>query len=345
MGTRSRLADPACAADSGGMETGFSPGPPPFVPPRRPRPVLLLRLALTGLALALLWHLADGPAVLVRLAGAQPLWLAAALAAASGQILLSALRWQRVASALGQPLPLSEAVREYYLAQFINFSLPGGILGDAGRALRQRHRCGLWPAGQAVVIERMAGQVALLAVTGAGFAALARQPGALALPHWAGPFGLIAAGLFAGALAAVAGAAFLPGRAGAGAQGFLSACRRTLMARRVWPAQAALGLAIVACNLGSLALAARATGTAIPPLAIVTVLPLVLVSMLVPLTIGGWGLREGAAAALWPAFGATAAAGVASSVAFGLVIWAATLPGLAVALRIGTSAGQQRRQK
>lgn len=307
------------------MSVALSPAPT-----RRRWPGLALRAAVTTAALALLWHLADGPAVLDRLRSAQPLWLAAAFATASGQIVLSALRWRLVAAALGQPLSRAEAVREYYLSQLINFSLPGGVLGDAGRALRQRHRAGLVRAGQAVVIERMAGQIALLAVTAAGFALLARDTAALALPHWAGPFGLIVAGLVLGVIAALGATAFLRGRIGAAAAGFLVACRAGLLGRRVWAWQVALGLAIVACNLASLALAARATGTVIPPVALVTVLPLILLSMLVPLTVGGWGLREGAAAALWPAFGAAAGAGVAASVAFGLVIWLATLPGLVV---------------
>jgi hypothetical protein len=50
--------------------------------------------------------------------------------------------------------------------------------------------------------------------------------------------------------------------------------------------------------------------------------------MLIPLSISGWGFREGAAAALLPLAGATASGGLASSVAFGLTFIAAVLPGL-----------------
>jgi hypothetical protein len=50
--------------------------------------------------------------------------------------------------------------------------------------------------------------------------------------------------------------------------------------------------------------------------------------MLIPLTISGWGVREGAAAALFPLAGTTASEGFAASVAFGLVLLVAVLPGL-----------------
>jgi hypothetical protein len=67
--------------------------------------------------------------------------------------------------------------------------------------------------------------------------------------------------------------------------------------------------------------------------AIMVLVPLILSAMLIPATIGGWGFREGAAAALFPLAGASASAGFATSVAFGLVILAASLPGLPVLLQ------------
>jgi hypothetical protein len=58
-------------------------------------------------------------------------------------------------------------------------------------------------------------------------------------------------------------------------------------------------------------------------------LPLTLAAMLIPLTIAGWGLREGAAAALWPLAGIAPEAAVAASVVFGIAALAAALPGVA----------------
>ena len=64
--------------------------------------------------------------------------------------------------------------------------------------------------------------------------------------------------------------------------------------------------------------------------AVLTLVPLVLLTMLIPITISGWGLREGAAAALLPVAGAAASASLAASVTFGLVALVAVLPGAAV---------------
>jgi hypothetical protein len=61
--------------------------------------------------------------------------------------------------------------------------------------------------------------------------------------------------------------------------------------------------------------------------------------MLIPISVSGWGLREGAAAALLPIAGATASGGLAASVAFGLTFIAAVLPGFFCS---GSDRGQMR---
>ena len=82
-------------------------------------------------------------------------------------------------------------------------------------------------------------------------------------------------------------------------------------------------------------------GVSLPPATALVLVPLIVFTMLMPFTVGGWGLREGAAATLLPLAGATAAQGLAASVAFGLAFLVATLPGL-VALGGATGAGQAR---
>ena len=65
---------------------------------------------------------------------------------------------------------------------------------------------------------------------------------------------------------------------------------------------------------------------------------MILFAMVLPLSISGWGLREGAAAALFPLAGLSASAGLAASVAFGLTFLAITLPGLILVRRRPTRA-------
>jgi uncharacterized membrane protein YbhN (UPF0104 family) len=273
-----------------------------------------LHLAVPVAMLLLLWHLADGPMALAHLRMADPLWLALALVAVLAQTLLSALRWRLVAGALGMNLPLRRAVTEYFVAQVVNQTLPGGIPGDAARAIRARGQGGLRRAAETVVVERLAGQVALFALMIPAIA-LSMALGGIGWPAWVAwvlAVSVTAIALLATKLSLPAWAKPL----------------RVLRAPHVWPGQVAIGAAIVLLNIAAFACAARATGTPLSVEAMATLVPLILTAMLVPLSIGGWGWREGAAAALFPLAGASPAAGLAASAAFGAVVLLAALPGI-----------------
>ncbi|SHJ20706.1 lysylphosphatidylglycerol synthase transmembrane domain-containing protein [Wenxinia saemankumensis] len=290
----------------------------------------IARLVLPVALLVLLWRAVDGPEILRLLRAADPVLLALALAAILMQNALSALRWRLTAGALGQVIGRGRALREYFLSQFLNMVLPAGVLGDAGRAVRAREGVGLARAGQAVVLDRVIGQVALFSVLLAGLSAVGLTGAGGRWPDWVPPLALGIAGGGAGIALALLVSARLGGPLGRAARGIGRGVRAAVLAPGIWHRQAALSLAIVACNLGGFALCAAATGTVLPPLAVVTVLPLVLATMVIPISVAGWGVREGAAAALWPVLGASAEAGIAASVAMGLVILLAALPGVLV---------------
>lgn len=286
----------------------------------------LLRVAVPLGLLALLWHGLDGTRILDTLSRAAPSWLIGALGLIVAQIGLSALRWRLVAAQLGQRLGRAEAVAEYFLSQFVNTTLPGGVLGDAGRAVRTRQQAGLARAGQAVVLERMVGQIAFFAILMFGLVLL---PVAGWRESWPGWIGWLAVVLSVGF--ALLGAGTVLALKGRGPAARLTGpAAQALFGRDVRWRQMTLSLLIAVCNLGAFVACARATGTTLPALASVTVVPLILAAMILPVSVGGWGLREGAAALLWPLAGADAEAGVAASVAFGLVAMVAGLPGAGV---------------
>jgi uncharacterized membrane protein YbhN (UPF0104 family) len=274
-------------------------------------PLRLIRLLVPLGLLALLWHLADGPDAAARLAGAQPQWLALSLAAVLGQTALSAWRWRLVARALGIGIAPGRALGEYLAAQFLNQTLPGGIPGDAARAWRSRGEGGLARAALAVAAERLIGQAAL-ALWSLPALALSLAFGRIAWPQ-AMPWALA----FAAVLLAAATRLPLP-----------AAARPLAAPPGLWPAQAALAVPILALNLAAFACAARATGTTLTPEATAALVPLILTAMLIPLSVGGWGWREGAAALLFPLAGAAPEAGLAASAAFGAVVQAAAVPGV-----------------
>lgn len=289
----------------------------------------LVQLAVTVGLMALLWRAADGPQAAQSLAAAEWTWLLLAVAALSVQTVLSALRWRLTARPLGLTFTAGHAIREYYLAQVVNQALPGGMIGDAGRAYRARAQAGLLASGQAVVFERLAGQMAMYLTFAVAFTATFLVPGGLEWPRWLlVPVALL---LVAGPVvpAVLLAATRVPGRAGKGAAGFWRALKVSLADRRVLGGQVALSIGTTLCNLFAFALCARAVGVDLTLSAVAALVPLILFTMLIPISVSGWGLREGAAAALLPLAGATSSAGLASSVAFGLVFFAAVMPGLA----------------
>lgn len=288
----------------------------------------VLRFAVAiGLIGWMLWWL-DGGQALALLGSADPFWLFAALLALTVQTLLLALRWKLTAARLGQILGYGHAVREYYLAQIVNQAVPGGVVGDAGRAVRARGEVGLWRATQAVALERLAGQAALIGVLIPALVITLLLPGGI---DWPGQTAGMALAIVAGAVAIVAAilaARRLPGRSGRMMTEGVAAVQTAFLAPSVRWRQAALGVSIVGCNLTAFAACALATGTDLPLAAVLALVPLILLSMLVPLTVSGWGVREGAAAALFPLAGASPESGLAASIAFGLAVLVASAPGI-----------------
>jgi hypothetical protein len=89
-----------------------------------------------------------------------------------------------------------------------------------------------------------------------------------------------------------------------------------------------LSAAAVAGHLLVFLVAAQAAGATLPPLVLLPVGALVLLGSSVPLSVAGWGPREGVAAWAFTAAGSTAAVGLTVAVTFGVLATVATLPGL-----------------
>lgn len=288
----------------------------------------VVQIALTVVALAVLWRMVDARQAVDLLGSAQPVWLIAGLLALTVQTILSALRWRITAAQLGLTLSRREAVQEYYVSQIINQILPGGVLGDASRAVRSRAQKGLMAASQAVIFERFAGQAALFIVMSIAVLATAVVPGGLEWPSWSVPIIklIIFSGIAAGVLFLLAARVQNPLREKT--SNLARTMGHALFGKRVVWAQIMLSFATVACNLAAFAFCARAVGVALPFYMVCALVPLVLFAMLVPLTVMGWGVREGAAVAFLPLAGVSAGASLAASVAFGLTMLAASAPGL-----------------
>lgn len=236
----------------------------------------------------------------------------------------SAWRWQAVARGLGVRLPLGTAVGAYYRSQFLNSALPGGVVGDVHRGVRSGLDAGDLGRGlRAVAWERTAGQVVFVAL--ALTALLVLDSPVNAAMAWIAP---AAVGV------AVCGAVVLRALPQGGRSRWARLLRtvrgdvrNTLLDPRAWPV-VVLGSVVVAVGHGSVFLVAAETTGADASLARLWPLAmLVLLAMVVPLTVGGWGPREGMAAWAFAAAGLGAGQGVAAATAYGVLGLVATLPG------------------
>ncbi|MEM9247567.1 MAG: lysylphosphatidylglycerol synthase transmembrane domain-containing protein [Pseudomonadota bacterium] len=312
--------------------------PPRRHPLRRVMPALQLVASLA--LMLLLWRAVDGPETARLLARAQLGWLVAALGVISLQLWLSATRWRLTAAPLGQTFGLGEAVKEYYLSQLVNQTLPGGMLGDAQRAIRARHRAGLLRASQAVAFERVAGQIALFVIMASALLLTALVKGGTVWPGWLTSLAALPALVVLGLALVLWLGAHVPGATGRALEDVRRAAQESLFARGRWRLQGALSLGTATCNIVAFTFCLLATGGTLPLWAVFGLIPCVLFAMLFPLSVSGWGARESAAAAILPLAGMTPEGAIAASVAFGLVFATSVLPGLVILLLPGSRATQ-----
>jgi uncharacterized membrane protein YbhN (UPF0104 family) len=241
----------------------------------------------------------------------------------------SAWRWRVVARALGVGIGLPAAVGAYYRSLLLNSVLPGGVLGDVHRAVTHGRRAGDVVRGlRAVALERLCGQVIQAVVTAVVLLTLP-SPVRPVLPY-------VLAGL-----AGVAGCAALVVRYVArrgrswlarSARAVSADLRHGLLAPDVWPQVALASALVVAGHTVTFVIAARVAGCTAPVGELVALLMVVQTAVVIPLSIGGWGLREGAAAWAFAAAGLGAATGVTVATLYAVLMLAAVAPGAGLLL-------------
>jgi glycosyltransferase 2 family protein len=287
------------------------------------------RLLGAALVLAFIVRRVGAEPFLDGLRGLGPGTLLAALAIGAGTTVCSAWRWRTVAAALGMELPLPGATAAYYRSQFLNCALPGGVLGDVDRSVRQGAEVGdLGRAVRAVVGERVAGQLVQAAVAVVVLLALP-SPVHAAMPAVVSAGALVAVTVL---LARRGLARRRPTRTPGALRTPAAEIRDALLQPATWPIVLLASLLVVGTYVGMFLLAARAAGVHQPTLALLPAVLIVLMGAAVPLNVAGWGPREGVAVWVFAASGWGAATGAAVATAFGVLVLVATLPGAAVLL-------------
>jgi glycosyltransferase 2 family protein len=286
----------------------------PAVPPGVRAAWPWLRLVGGAAVLAVLfWHFGTGPFAEAWQVTTWPA-IVGALAVTAASTLTSAWRWCTVARSYGVPLTPQESVSAYYRSQFLNATLPGGILGDAHRGVRHGRDVGDVPAGvRATVWERVSGQIVQLALV------------LVALTTLASPLRPLAP-LAAGGLLVVGVAGWMVLRRGGRTAGDLRALLVPETLFRVVGASCGTSLG----HLTVFLIAVHAVGVDAPWTVLVAAGLVVMVGSAVPVNIAGWGPREGLTAWAFGLAGLGSAAGLTVSVVYGVLAAVATLPGALV---------------
>jgi uncharacterized membrane protein YbhN (UPF0104 family) len=273
----------------------------------------------------LVWRLGTGPFLDgVRAVDSR------ALAAAAGLAVLTtaccAWRWKIVARGLGIELSLPAAVAAYYRSQFVNVTLPGGIVGDVHRGIRHgRDVSDVGRGVRAVAWERSAGQVVQAILTVAILLVLP-SPVRASMP-------LVAIAVAVAAL----GVALVVRAPPDGGRSRWERVRSTvardirdvLLARRAWPTIALTSALVVFGHAVTFLIAARTAGASAPLDRLLPIALLVLLGAALP-SIAGWGPREGVTAWAFGAAGLGAQRGVTTAVVYGVMVFVASLPGAIV---------------
>ncbi|NEC85816.1 flippase-like domain-containing protein [Streptomyces sp. SID12501] len=243
----------------------------------------------------------------------------------------SAWRWALVARGLGIKLPLVPAIADYYRSLFLNAALPGGVLGDVHRAVRHGQSAGDMGRGvRAVVLERVAGQIALITVGGV---VLLTQPSPVLAD--ARRVALMAVFAVVGAVAVVVAvrmnrAPSVAARRARALRAALTEARGALLSRENLPGVALSSVVVLSGHLGMFVVAARVAGSHATVAELLPLAVLALLAMGIPLNVGGWGPREGVTAWAFGAAGLGASMGLSVAVVYGVLSFVAALPGAVV---------------
>jgi uncharacterized membrane protein YbhN (UPF0104 family) len=237
----------------------------------------------------------DWAVVGLRLNTVAPLFGVAALIVLGLQPLLSAWRWRLIARYSGFTMGIAQACRLSLIGAFFNQALPSSLGGDGARIwLLVKGGTAPGAATYSVLVDRVMGVLWLIVL------AIACLPWSLAIVSSStGRISLIVCAL--GGLIAI-GAFLVFGRIEAHWTRRWWATRhlgdvsrlawRLLSAPASGSAIAALSLALHAATVGAVWLIAQGIGAPLGVLQALIVVPPTLLITTVPISIGGWGVRE-----------------------------------------------------
>ncbi len=296
---------------------------------------LILRVVATAMLVAAVFWLVDWRAALEAARGADPLWLAAALLCVIGARVTITIRWALLLAASGRRLPFRRLFAIVSAGFGLGALIPTSIGPDIARGWllhaeatgRDGPGGGLETTVSSVMLDRYISTLGTLIVGVGGALALGQFWATAGLTAALAALLLIAVGLLVAAepairrltpgplerlrpkLAALVAAFHTPG----------------LLRRGAGPATlVAVGTAL--CRVAVFLCIYRALGWPVPVALACLAIPLTLIAMMIPVTLGGFGVRELMLVASFEGVGVPAAVSVTAGVLFFALLMLASLP-------------------
>jgi uncharacterized membrane protein YbhN (UPF0104 family) len=290
----------------------------------------VVRVLITGAALTFLFLTVDLREVLAKLRDAKLLYLGAAFLLYILSLVMRAYRWFALLQALDPEVPFGRLLRLYFVGQFFSSFLPSGYGGDVVRALELTQDTDSSAAVGTVLLDRASGLLVNFAI---GLIMLPFVAATMELWLVAVLIVVAGGGLIAGALVLEGRllrrmTGWLPAKISLSGEGPLAKVYAAVT-NCGWPAiLRALGVSVV-FNITNVVinwLCGQALDIGVGLAYFFVVTPLLSVSTLFP-SIGGWGIRENVARAVFAPTGAADEVSTALSASIGLVNLAAGLVG------------------
>jgi glycosyltransferase 2 family protein len=258
---------------------------------------MVLRVLVSAALLGVVLVYADVGEVAATIGEGDWRWLVPALALMAVAVVLAALRWWLLLEGAGIHVPARRSVRPVAVGFVLNLMLPSAVAGDAVRTWVVGRESGrLLGSAAATVVDKLAALTCLVAVGWAAYV-VDRE----AVPHSViVAFAWLSVGLVAaGGLAALAAAGVkpiihrIPER-------FAVMIRESWRILRVWVGSRkivatviAMGVVYQAVVVGVLVLVAKTVGVELSFVLAAVTSAVVLVATLIPVSVGGIGIREG----------------------------------------------------
>ena len=267
---------------------------------------------------------------LERMLDLRPEWLSVAIVLGLVQTGIGALRWRAVLNAINAPMAWPRLFRIAYIGAFFNQTLPSSVGGDAVRGyMAYRAGAGLGPAVNGVLLDRIATVLALVVLV-----AVMTPFGAAALDQgdWFARAAWLVLALALGGIVTIMVLDRLPValrrfRLIAGLS-VLAADARWVFLQPAHTVQVMFWSILGHVNLSTMIFVlATGLGVEVTLANCLLLFPPVLLAQTLPISLAGWGVREGAMVALFALAGVSGQSALAISILYGFVMILVSLPG------------------